>query len=160
MLKAPVVLATVTLLLGASATVLWRETHAAGLPSAAAAGGPLAITVYHSPTCTCCTKWIKHLKENGFEVTSIEQEDLSALKKEHGVTGKLVSCHTARIGQYVIEGHVPAADIVRLLREKPAVAGLTAPGMPQSAPGMDAAGQPYEVLTFDRSGDTKLWAHH
>jgi hypothetical protein len=122
--------------------------------------GPLSITVYHSPTCGCCKKWITYLQANGFTVKSIEQQDLSDLKAESGVTSKLQSCHTALIQGYVIEGHVPAPDIQRLLREKPKVLGLAAPGMPPAGPGMDTGKDPYDVLTFDAKGNTTVWARH
>jgi hypothetical protein len=121
---------------------------------------PAEITVYHSPTCGCCKKWISHLKANGFTVKSIEQEDLSAIKAESGVTGKLASCHTALVQGYVIEGHVPAADIQRLLKERPKVIGLSAPGMPGAGPGMDSGTDPYDVLAFDAKGKTTVWAKH
>lgn len=121
---------------------------------------PPSITVYHSPTCGCCKKWISYLQANGFVVKSVEQEDLSDLKAESGVTAALRSCHTAIIQGYVIEGHVPAADIQRLLREKPKVLGLAAPGMPAASPGMDTGKDPYDVLAFDSKGATTLWARH
>ncbi len=121
---------------------------------------PATITVYHSPTCGCCKQWITYLKANGFAVKSIEQEDLSDIKAEAGITGKLVSCHTALVQGYVIEGHVPAGDIQRLLKEKPKITGLTAPGMPGAGPGMDTGKEPYEVLTFDAKGNTTVWAKH
>lgn len=132
---------------------------AAGSPDRHAAAGP-EITVYHSPTCGCCKKWISYLAANGFTVKSIEQEDLSNIKAESGVTSKLASCHTALVQGYVIEGHVPAADIQRLLKEKPKLVGLTAPGMPGAAPGMDTGKDPYEVLAFDAKGNTSVWAKH
>lgn len=122
--------------------------------------GPPSITVYHSPTCGCCKEWVKHLQQNGFPVKSIEQADVTPIKTELGVPKKLVSCHTALVAGYVIEGHVPAADIKRLLAEKPKVAGLTAPGMPPASPGMDMGKDPYDVLTFDLTGATTVWARH
>jgi hypothetical protein len=128
-------------------------------PSNRLTAGP-SITVYHSPTCGCCKKWVDHLKADGFTVKSIEQEDLTDIKSELGVLPKLRSCHTAVVAGYVIEGHVPAADIRRLLTEKPKLTGLTAPGMPQSAPGMDSGKIPYEVLAFDAKGTTTVWARH
>ena len=135
-------------------------TVAAADPRDRRAAAPLAITVYHSPTCGCCKKWISYLQANGFTVKSIEQEDLSEIKAELGVTSKLASCHTAVIEGYVIEGHVPVADIQRLLKEKPKLAGLTAPGMPGAGPGMDMGKDPYDVLAFDASGKTTVWAKH
>jgi hypothetical protein len=132
---------------------------AAGSPGRRAAPPP-EITVYHSPTCGCCKQWINYLKSHGFAVKSIEQEDLSDIKAEMGVTGKLASCHTAMVQGYVIEGHVPAPDIQRLLAERPKIAGLTAPGMPGASPGMDTSKDPYDVLTFDGNGKTTVWARH
>jgi hypothetical protein len=131
----------------------------AGSPGRRPTAGP-EITVYHSPTCGCCKKWISYLAANGFTVKSIEQEDLSAIKAESGVTSKLTSCHTAIVQGYVIEGHVPAADIQRLLKEKPKLVGLSAPGMPGAGPGMDSGKDPYEVLAFDAKGNTTVWARH
>jgi hypothetical protein len=124
------------------------------------AAAPTEITVYHSPTCGCCKNWVTYLRANGFTVKSIEQQDLSEVKADAGVTAKLASCHTALVQGYVIEGHVPAADIQRLLKEKPKITGLTAPGMPGAGPGMDMGHDPYEVLTFDAKGNTTVWAKH
>lgn len=144
-----------TLLLLAGVTVL----AAFGWPGRRTATPP-SITVYHSPTCGCCKEWVKHLEANGFTVKSIEQADVSPMKAELGVPRQLVSCHTAVIAGYVVEGHVPAADIQRLLREKPKVAGLTAPGMPGASPGMNTGKEPYDVLTFGTAGNTTVWARH
>mgnify|MGYP001164569663 CR=1 FL=1 len=135
-------------------------TLGAALPPLRPSAAPPEITVYHSPTCGCCKQWINYLKSNGFAVISIEQEDLSDIKAEMGVTGKLASCHTAMVQGYVIEGHVPAPDIQRLLKERPKIAGLTAPGMPGASPGMDTSKDPYDVLTFDGKGKTTVWARH
>ena len=118
------------------------------------------ITVYRSASCGCCKKWEDHLRANGFTTKDVVQDDLSAIKAESGVTSKLASCHTALVGGYVVEGHVPAADIQRLLKEKPRIVGLAAPGMPGAAPGMDTGKDPYEVLTFDAKGNTVVWAKH
>jgi hypothetical protein len=136
-------------------TVAFSPRPAAGTPAS-----PVEITVYHSPTCGCCKKWISYLEANGFKVKSIEQDDLSEIKAEAGVTSRLSSCHTALVQGYVIEGHVPAADIQRLLKERPKVVGLTAPGMPGAGPGMDTGKAPYEVLSFDARGATAVWAKH
>lgn len=135
-------------------------------PRALTAGAPdrptaaREITVYRSASCGCCKKWEDHLRTNGFTIKDVVQDDLSDVKAESGVTGKLASCHTALVGGYVIEGHVPAADIQRLLTEKPKIVGLTAPGMPGAAPGMDTSKDPYEVLAFDAKGNTTVWAKH
>lgn len=120
-----------------------------------------SITVYKSPTCGCCSKWVRHLQDNGFEVEAINRSDMSDVKSEAGVPRQLASCHTAVIGGYVIEGHVPATDIKRLLEERPDVAGLTVPGMPMGSPGMEGHRQDkYEVLTFTRSGDATTFSRY
>ncbi len=133
-------------------------TTLAAMPAPTAATIP--ITVYRSESCGCCKKWEAHLRQNGFTVTSVVQEDLSEIKAESGVTPELRSCHTALVAGYVIEGHVPAADIQRLLKEKPKVVGLSAPGMPAAGPGMDMGKDPYDVLSFDAKGKTAVWAKH
>ncbi len=118
------------------------------------------MTVYKTPTCGCCSKWVDHVKAAGFTVKTIDQSDLTELKADLGVTKALSSCHTALVDGYVIEGHVPAADIERLLKERPKIAGLAAPGMPGASPGMDTSKDPYEVLAFDAAGKTTVWAKH
>ena len=132
----------------------------AALPPHRLAAGATEITVYRSASCGCCKAWEEYLRKNGFTVKDIVQDDLSAIKAESGVTGKLASCHTALVGGYVVEGHVPAADIQRMLSEKPKIVGITAPGMPGAGPGMDSGKDPYEVLTFDAKGNTTVWAKH
>jgi hypothetical protein len=119
------------------------------------------IDVYKDPSCGCCSKWVDHLKANGFDARVIDG-DTRAIKAKHGVTTELASCHTGIVNGYVIEGHVPAADIRTLLAKKPAgVVGLTIPGMPQSAPGMDVTPfQPYTVLSFNRQGRTATFARY
>ncbi len=121
------------------------------------------ITVYKSPTCGCCTAWVDHLKAAGFEVKAINRDDMGSIKKQYGVSEKLASCHTAIIDGYVLEGHVPAADVKRLLKDKPAIIGLTAPGMPMKSPGMQAKGLPpkdYDVLAFDKQGKVSVFSHY
>lgn len=135
-------------------------TLGAALPSRPSAAAPVEITVYHSPTCECCKRWIAYLRTNGFAVTSVEQNDLSEIKAELGVIPKVQSCHTALVQGYVVEGHVPVEDIRRLLREKPKISGLAAPGMPAAAPGMDTGKAPYEVVAFDGTGNVTPWANH
>jgi len=95
------------------------------------------LVVYKSPSCGCCTEWIKHMQNNGFTVEVHDHNDVSPIKKLMGVPRNLQSCHTAKVGDYVIEGHVPASDVKRLLEEKTNVIGLTAPGMPHGSPGME-----------------------
>lgn len=121
------------------------------------------VTVYKSAGCGCCSAWADHLREAGFSVTEENVPDLAAVKDRYHVPPELRSCHTALVGDYVVEGHVPAADILRLLKERPDVLGLTVPGMPVGSPGMEVPGtppDPYASLTFDEGGSTGLWAHH
>jgi hypothetical protein len=118
------------------------------------------VTVYKSPTCGCCKKWVEHLQANGFSVKAIDTEDLVKYKIANGVPYELGSCHTAIVGGYTIEGHVPASDIKRLLKERPPVRGLAVPGMPIGSPGMEqgAHKERYEVLTFDKQGKTTIYS--
>lgn len=120
-----------------------------------------AITVYKSPTCGCCTAWVDYLKTEGFRVTVHERYALDDLKTKYGIQPRLQSCHTAEVGGYVIEGHVPADDIWRLLSERPGVTGLSAPGMPQQSPGMGSI-EPrgYDVLSFDADGNVGVFSRY
>ncbi len=119
------------------------------------------ITVYKSPTCGCCKEWVKHLQANGFTVVAKDVRDVAPYKEVNGVPPVLGACHTARVGGYTIEGHVPAADIQRLLKERPKVVGLAVPGMPTGSPGMEGAyKERYETLTFDKNGRTTVYARH
>lgn len=112
-----------------------------------------AIEVYKSPTCGCCNKWIEHLRANGFEVLAHDVPDTTELRAKFGVPDSLGSCHTARVGGYLIEGHVPAKEIQRLLKERPRAAGLAVPGMPRGSPGMESdIKDPYDVLLFQPNG--------
>lgn len=119
------------------------------------------IMVYKSPTCGCCNKWVDHLKDSGFEVKAFNRNDMPQVKQQLGVAPPLQSCHTAIINGYVIEGHVPASDIQRLLSEKPAIHGLTAPGMPMGSPGMEGPRKDrYDVLAIDKQGKTTVFSQH
>ena len=119
------------------------------------------MTVYRSPTCGCCGKWIEHVKNNHFAVKDIVSSDLDAIKEKYGIPDKLGSCHTAIVDGYVIEGHVPAADIQKLLATKPNVVGLSAPGMPMGSPGMEMGGsQDYDVVSFDKDGKVQVFSAH
>ena len=118
------------------------------------------VMVYKSPTCGCCKKWVEHMRENGFAVKTQDMTDVTPYKTRYGVTPELASCHTAVVDGYVIEGHVPAADVKRLLRERPRIAGLSAPGMPGASPGMDTSHEPYDVLSFDKEGNRAVYAKH
>ena len=107
----------------------------------------------------CCSRWIAHLEANGFKVNAHDLADLTQVKLEHGIRRELTACHTALVDGYVIEGHVPAEDIQRLLQERPDVVGLAVPGMPMGSPGMEGpTSEPYNVLTFDRNGNTTVFA--
>ena len=132
-------------------------------PAAKPAASPVLMTVYKTPTCGCCAKWVDHMKQNGFTVHVTDLNDLSTIKTKHGVPSKLQSCHTAIVSGYVVEGHVPAADVKRMLKERPAAAGLALPGMPAGSPGMEVPGivpPAYEVVTFDKKGATRVFARH
>ena len=119
------------------------------------------VTVYKSPTCGCCNKWIDHLQENGFSVIAVNRVDLSSLKAEQGIPGKAHSCHTALVGDYFVEGHVPAGDILRMLEERPDIRGLAVPGMPVGSPGMEGKySEPYDVLALRDRGRTSVFARH
>lgn len=143
------------------AIVLLALTWAFAGATKAADPAPM-VTVYKSASCGCCGKWVEHLKDNGFSVTVHDLQNLEPIKERYGVPPRLASCHTATVNGYVIEGHVPAADIRRLLAEKPKVKGLAVPGMPVGSPGMEQgnAKEPYDVVSFDERGMTHPYARH
>ena len=116
------------------------------------------VVVYKSPWCGCCRGWADHMRANGFEVTVREMEDLTTIKRMSGIPEALESCHTALVGGYAIEGHVPAGVIEKLLAERPRVRGLAVPGMPTGSPGMEGPHpEPYDVMTFTRDGSTDVY---
>jgi len=118
------------------------------------------VVMYKSPKCDCCTDWANHLRQAGFTVVEHQRDDMDIIKAKHGVTPKLASCHTAIVDGYVIEGHVPATDVSRLLKERPDVIGLTAPGMPMKSPGMQKPHlipKNYDVLAFGKDGKSSLF---
>ncbi|AOY89575.1 metal-binding protein [Marinobacter salinus] len=127
-----------------------------------AAGAAQNIHVYKSPTCGCCKDWVRHLEDNGFDVDVTETNNLNPVKIDAGLTPALASCHTAFIGDYVIEGHVPASDIRRLIAEAPQAKGLSVPGMPVGSPGMEMGGRKdhYQVLLFNDKGQTRVFSEH
>ena len=126
----------------------------------ASAADPTEIQVYKTPTCGCCTKWVDHLRDNGFSVTVTELKDVTPIKLENGVPRRLASCHTAIIGGYVVEGHVPADDLRRLLDERPKISGLAVPGMPIGSPGMEGPNPVrYQVFSFGVGG-TRVFSEH
>jgi len=119
------------------------------------------IEVFKSPRCGCCSGWARHLAKQGFQVKVKEVADLDEIKRKNGVPSDSHACHTAIVGKYTIEGHVPASDIQRLLREQPAVRGLVVPGMPLGSPGMEASvPPPYTVYTFDNKGHRSVFSRH
>jgi hypothetical protein len=130
---------------------------------AGAMESPTKITVYKDPNCGCCTKWVAYLRDAGVQTEVHDRGDMDALKDSLGVPVALRSCHTAVIGRYVIEGHVPVADIKRLLAAAPKnVTGIAVAGMPAGSPGMEVPGRTdrYDVIAFAADGTTKLFARH
>ena len=123
---------------------------------------PIVIEVYRSPSCGCCGKWIAHLKENQFDVKDHVTNDVQVIKDKYGVPEKMASCHTALVNGYVVEGHVPAADIKKLLKLKPAVIGISVPGMPSGTPGMEMGGRkdPYQVVSFDKEKKYQVFSSY
>ena len=119
---------------------------------------PKAV-VYRTPTCGCCIKWVDHLKENGFKVEVINKRNLNPIKQILGVPSHLKSCHTAKIGRYTIEGHVPAKDILKLLKKNLDIKGLAVEGMPLGSPGMEYKNKldPYDVVSFKKDGATSVF---
>lgn len=131
----------------------------AAAPAAFAQAKPL-ITVYKSPSCGCCGNWEKHMAANGFRLETHPLGDVTPTKRKLGVPQDLWSCHTAMVDGYVLEGHVPAGDVKRLLRERPKATGVAVPGMPASAPGMDQRpARPYTTLAFDSASSWTFERH-
>jgi hypothetical protein len=119
------------------------------------------ITMYRSEGCDCCIKWAEYLEENGFRVSKQTVSNLTEVKEENGVPGQLSSCHTALVDGYVVEGHVPAEDIKRLLRDRPDAIGIAVPGMPPNSPGMDQpVTREYQVVLFDDENNMYVYATH
>ncbi len=120
------------------------------------------VVMYKDPNCGCCGKWAEHMREHGFKVKEVATTEMGQVKGEAGVPQALGSCHTAKVGGYVVEGHVPAADVRRMLTEKPAIAGISAPGMPMGSPGMEGPypADRYDVVSFDAKGKTAVFASH
>jgi hypothetical protein len=134
------------------------------MPSAWAQHAPVQVDVWKSPTCGCCKDWVAHMEAAGFRVT-VHETGNGPMRERLGIPIALGSCHTARVAGYALEGHVPAADVRRLLRERPAAVGLAVPGMPIGSPGMDGPDyggrrDPYEVLLVARGGGTRVFASH
>lgn len=137
------------------------QMAAAAIPFGAAVALRAAAThiqVYKTPTCGCCGNWVKHLQQNGFEVSVQDVPDTTPYRKKYGVPEELMSCHTGIVEGYALEGHVPAAEVQRMLRERPKARGLAVPGMPMGSPGMEAARtQPYSVMLIGANGKATVY---
>lgn len=124
-----------------------------------AASAPEIVTVYKDPGCECCARWCKHLAANGFVVQTRDTPNMDDIKRTMNVPSELQSCHTAVVGRYIVEGHVPADLVKKMLAEKPQISGIAAPGMPMGSPGMEGPKKDrYDILTFDRAGKTTVYA--
>lgn len=136
------------------------QATSAAVSAASREAGSREIVVYKTATCGCCGSWVEYMKQHGFTVRTEDVTDLTAIKVENGVPPGLQSCHTALIDGYLVEGHVPVEAIQRMLEERPAIAGIAVPGMPTGSPGMDVPGQaadPYDIIAFDRAGNTSVY---
>ncbi|WP_125255837.1 DUF411 domain-containing protein [Brevundimonas fluminis] len=145
------------LVLAAIATVATTGVACAKTPP------PRDLTVYKTPTCPCCDGWVAHMREAGFTTAVTVVDDLQPIRQRAGLPDALASCHTGMIGGYVVEGHVPAADVIHILDQRPSAVGLTVPGMPLGSPGMETPQgrrQPYDTLLVLRSGETRVFARH
>jgi hypothetical protein len=131
---------------------------AVATPAAAASLPPVAV--WKDASCGCCNGWVEHMRKSGFSVTAHDSADMAEVKQANHVPEAMQSCHTALVDGYVIEGHVPADDVKRLLRERPQARGLAVPGMPASAPGMDQPGEAYSVILFGMPDGEKTYAQH
>ena len=126
-----------------------------------AAPAKVEIMVYKTPTCGCCGKWVDHMRASGFTATVKDTVDLAPIKARLGVPASLASCHTTVVNGYVVEGHVPAAAVLKLLKERPAIVGISAPGMPRGSPGMEGPVKDrFDVVTFDRAGHSRVFTSH
>jgi hypothetical protein len=133
------------------------------VPTPAYAAARKTVTVYKDPSCGCCTKWVEHLRAAGLQPIVHDRVDMDSLKDSLGVPATLRSCHTAVAGRYVIEGHVPAADVKRLMASAPkGIVGIAVPGMPAGSPGMEMGGRAdhYDVIAFSMTGETKMFARY
>lgn len=140
-------LGSLVAVLGALSLLLTQQTVAAD------------IVVYKSPTCGCCGKWVEHMEKAGFSVDVENMSDVAPIKRELGVPGRMQSCHTAEVGDYIVEGHVPADLVKRMLDEKPDIRGLAVPGMPMGSPGMEGPRKdPYNVIAIGNDGRLEVFA--
>lgn len=150
----------------ALATTLSAWAYASGggaaSPTVTETSAPNTITVFKDPNCGCCKEWVTYLRKHAFTVVARDTSDMSGIKATARVPRQLYSCHTAFINGYVVEGHVPAADIQKLLQDKPKVAGIAVAGMPAGSPGMEVPGRAdrYDVIAYGRDGSTSVFARH
>lgn len=142
--------------------MFFRSLAPLALLSCAASATAATVAVTRSATCGCCKHWVEHMRKAGFTVTETVADDVTPTARKLGVPDALRSCHTSQIGGYVIEGHVPASDVKRLLAEKPRAVGLSVPGMVMGSPGMEHGDHkmPYDVVLFDKAGKTRVFARH
>jgi len=149
-------------LLRQGAILLFSASSASMALAAPVAPAANKVEVYKSPACGCCSQWVEHMQKNGFAVEVHNVRNVTPFRERYGVPQSVASCHTALVGGYAIEGHVPAAAVKRLLREKPKAAGIAVPGMVSGSPGMEqGTGKvPYNVMLFNTRGSTKVFAAH
>lgn len=144
----------------ATAAIVVALGWAGSVWTAAQTAAKPQMTVYKSSTCGCCSKWVEHMQANGFEVKALNVDDVDKVKKAQGVPDSAASCHTALVNGYVVEGHVPADAVLKMLKEKPAIAGIAVPGMPMGSPGMEVPGgqkDAYNIVSFDKAGKTAIY---
>lgn len=160
MMQKPVVLQTRRALIGGAGSVLTLSV--AGCADAAARPVPMAVR--RDPGCGCCEAWTEQMRASGrFVVTTEDDPNLAAFKSARGVPSDLASCHTAIVGDYVVEGHVPLADVLRLIEERPSIAGIAVGGMPIGSPGMEQPGggnEAYDVVAFTSGGQRSVFSHY
>ncbi|MGI9290983.1 MAG: DUF411 domain-containing protein [Gammaproteobacteria bacterium] len=142
--------------------LLWQTAALAALPlSVAVAEEKIQVKVWKTPTCGCCSKWVDHMQAAGFAVDASNIQDVNVYKAQFGLPPELASCHTALVDGYVVEGHVPPADVVRMLEKRPTIAGIAVPGMPLGSPGMESpTPENYQTVAFTKEGEMSLWAQH
>lgn len=139
-----------------------RLAFAATMLALGSAAHAAALTVYKSASCGCCGKWVEHVEKHGFTVKVVNVEDVMAVKAKAGIPKQLTSCHTSMVGGYVVEGHVPAADIKKLLATKPKAKGIAVAGMPMGSPGMEHGDhrEPFKTMLIKAGGTTSVFASH
>jgi hypothetical protein len=145
-------LLTLALAIGCAwAGSVWMAAQSAAKPQ---------MIVYKSATCGCCSKWVEHMQANGFAVKAVDVDDIDKVKRDNGVPQSAASCHTGIVNGYVVEGHVPADAVLKMLKDKPAISGIAVPGMPMGAPGMEVPGgqkEAFDIVSFDKSGKTAVY---